>query len=196
MSEKKEVINNIDLEEFKISKISNTLPVSIRLLTKKDNLEEVEYIGENGDIKKTKKLYFKKIKVKNLLDDELNEILDLKDLIGKGLSELREKHLKEIKYDEEEINKLQKLFTEIKEKEEKATDLEKQEIKVNNILSIMQNYEEIGLSSYKVNKICSKIAKKYIFLDVKGSIPLKEEVIDQLDFDITNVYFFLLALSI
>lgn len=172
----------------------NFLKVKVDNFSKE--LKNIEYVDKTlpDEVGSTEYLYFKKMTISNLLDEQSKQIFDIKDKIAKALGEYQSQH--PIKMTDEEIEELQENLKKQLEKREKMSEEEKTEEKIKTTFTTVQAYGELGINSYEIIKIFEKLQSKFIFLDPEGKIPFNKETQDQFDFEITNVYFFLLALSI
>lgn len=165
--------------------MKNSYDVAIKDLSR--YTDKISYTIQSKD-GTTDTLYFKKITLADLTDNETDIMFKVRDLIAKKQSEY---------YMNLALNKLDKVenFSNITNQE----PVVKEEPTIAQILELGKSFIQIGISSKDIIDLLKPIYGKFVFVDKECQMSLKtntDALIKQLDLDYINVYLFLLAISI
>jgi hypothetical protein len=137
----------------------------------------------------TDTLYFKKITLADLTDNETDTMFKVRDLIAKKQSEY---------YMNLALSKMDKIES-LSNLTNNQEPVAKEEPTVSQILELGKSFLQIGISSKEIIDLLKPIYGKFVFVDQECNKSLKtntDALIKQLDLDYVNVYLFLLAISI
>ena len=153
--------------------------------------DKITFVGADLKDQSTNSIYFKKVTLADLTDEEAEDIFAIRDLIAKKQTEY---------FFSLPMEQIQKFDNINKEKKENTTVIQKQEeLTSAQILENGKNFLTIGLTTKEIIKYLKPIYGKFVFLDKDCDISLKnntDSLIKILDLDYVNVYLFLLAISI
>lgn len=138
----------------------------------------------------TDTLYFKKITLADLTENETDIMFKVRDIIARRQSEY---------YMNLALNKLDKLEAITNTEQSQASQVKPEEPTISQILEFGKSFLQIGLSSKEIIEMIKPIYGKFVFLDKECNMSLKtntDALIKQLDLDYVHVYLFLLAISI
>lgn len=156
-----------------------TIKVPLEKLSK--NVKELSFIGNDEKIKTTD-LYFKKITMADLTEEEADKYFDLSDKIK---DRFRKALLEELSRQKTENENIEQNNNDTKTEEE-----------FENILSMSIVLQGIGLRTNDIRKEVKPLLKKFVFLNEEMTESLGTIAQKQLDMDIVNVMYFLLATSL